>query len=151
MTEEKVHTVDEKSIVVVGGGISGLTSAIEAAEAGQPTVIVEKNSYLGGRVAQNYQYFPKMCPPTCGLEINFQRIRKMPSIRYYTQAEVAGVSGVRPQSPGKGGRYSRRSGSWTRAAELARSSSSRSPRCEPSSWASSTKSAEPGLSPHLAL
>lgn len=85
--------MDQKSIVVVGGGISGLTSAIEAAEAGQPVVIVEKNSYLGGRVAQNYQYFPKMCPPTCGLEINFQRIRKNPSIRYYTQAEVEKVSG----------------------------------------------------------
>jgi quinone-modifying oxidoreductase subunit QmoA len=93
MTEEKRHTVDEKSIVVVGGGISGLTTAIEAAEAGQPVVIVEKNTYLGGRVAQNYQYFPKMCPPTCGLEINFQRIRKNPSIRYFTQAEVTKVSG----------------------------------------------------------
>ena len=93
MTEEKVQTVDEKSIVVIGGGISGLTSAIEAAEAGRPVVIVEKNSYLGGRVAQNYQYFPKMCPPTCGLEINFQRIRKNPAIRYFTQAEVEKISG----------------------------------------------------------
>ncbi len=93
MTEEKRHTVDEKSIVVVGGGISGLTTAIEAAEAGQPVVIVEKNAYLGGRVAQNYQYFPKMCPPTCGLEINFQRIRKNPAIRYFTQAEVGKIAG----------------------------------------------------------
>jgi quinone-modifying oxidoreductase subunit QmoA len=93
MTEEKRHTVDEKSIVVVGGGISGLTTAIEAAEAGQPVVIVEKSAYLGGRVAQNYQYFPKMCPPTCGLEINFQRIRKNPSIRYFTQAEATRISG----------------------------------------------------------
>ena len=88
MTEEKVQTLDEKSIVVVGGGISGLTTAIEAAEAGQPVTIVEQNAYLGGRVAQNYQYFPKMCPPTCGLEINFQRIRKNPAIRYYTLEEV---------------------------------------------------------------
>jgi quinone-modifying oxidoreductase subunit QmoA len=96
MTEERGQPMDQKSIVVVGGGISGLTTALEAAEAGQPVVIVEKNEYLGGRVAQNYQYFPKMCPPNCGLEINFQRIRKNPAVRYYTQAEVAGVSG----SPG---------------------------------------------------
>ena len=93
MTEERGQPMDQKSIVVVGGGISGLTTALEAAEAGQPVVIVEKSTYLGGRVAQNYQYFPKMCPPTCGLEINFQRLRKNPSIRYYTQAEVEKVSG----------------------------------------------------------
>ncbi len=42
--------------------MSGLTAAIEAAEVGYEVVIVEKNAYLGGRVAQLYQYFPKLCP-----------------------------------------------------------------------------------------
>jgi quinone-modifying oxidoreductase subunit QmoA len=93
MTEENVQTVDEKAIVVIGGGISGLTTAVEAAEAGKQVVIVEKSSYLGGRVAQLYQYFPKMCPPTCGLEINFQRIKKKPDLRYYTLAEVEKIEG----------------------------------------------------------
>ena len=51
---------DKKSILIVGGGMSGLTSAIEAAEVGFDVVIVEKNPYLGGRVAQLYQYFPKL-------------------------------------------------------------------------------------------
>ena len=36
-------------ILVVGGGISGITAAIEAAEAGCEVVLVEKNAYLGGR------------------------------------------------------------------------------------------------------
>ena len=83
----------ENRVLVIGGGISGMTAAIEAAEAGMESVIVEKNAYLGGRVAQLYRYFPKLCPPYCGLEINFRRIKNNPRIKYYTQAEVVNISG----------------------------------------------------------
>lgn len=94
MTEQKAPV--SGSILVVGGGISGLTTAIEAAEVGYEVFLVEKNPYLGGRVAQLNQYFPKLCPPTCGLEINFRRIKDNPNIKILTLAEVSKVSG----SPG---------------------------------------------------
>ena len=86
-------TDQDKAIVVVGGGISGLTAALEAAETGQKVVLVEKNPHLGGRVAQLYNYFPKLCPPYCGLEINFRRIRSNANLTIYTLAEVTGVQG----------------------------------------------------------
>jgi quinone-modifying oxidoreductase subunit QmoA len=54
---------------------------------------MEKEAYLGGRVAQLNKYFPKLCPPACGLEINFQRIKKNPRIRFFTLAEVEKISG----------------------------------------------------------
>lgn len=82
------------SIMVVGGGIAGLTTAIEAAEVGYEVFLVEKNPYLGGRVAQLNQYFPKLCPPTCGLEINFRRIKDNPRIKVFTLAEVEKVDGT---------------------------------------------------------
>jgi len=82
-----------RSIVVIGGGIAGVTAALEAAEAGYDVTIVEKNPYLGGRVAQLYRYFPKLCPPYCGLEINFRRIKDNPRIRFHTMAEVERISG----------------------------------------------------------
>ncbi|MCP4114465.1 MAG: CoB--CoM heterodisulfide reductase iron-sulfur subunit A family protein [Desulfobacteraceae bacterium] len=81
------------SIMVVGGGISGLTTALEAAEVGYEVFIVEKEPSLGGRVSQLKQYFPKLCPPTCGLEINFKRIKDNPKITVLTMAEVDGVDG----------------------------------------------------------
>jgi len=84
---------NNKSILVVGGGISGLTAAVEAAEVGYDVYLVEKNASLGGRVAQNNQYFPKLCPPSCGLEINFRRIKDNPRIQYFTLAEVESISG----------------------------------------------------------
>ena len=73
---------DGKTILVIGGGMSGLTAAIEAAEAGNNAVIVEKTPFLGGRVAQLNKYFPKLCPPNCGLEINFKRIKNNADVTF---------------------------------------------------------------------
>jgi quinone-modifying oxidoreductase subunit QmoA len=98
MTEEQ-RTDDQAkmgSILVVGGGISGLTATLEAAEVGYEVFLVEQNPFLGGRVAQLKYYFPKLCPPTCGLEINFKRIKDNPKIKHLTLAEVESISG----SPG---------------------------------------------------
>ena len=83
----------ERSILVVGGGMSGLSAALEAAEAGFQVYIVEKEPYLGGRVARMNKYFPKLCPPNCGLEINFRRIKNNPLIRFFTMAEVEKIEG----------------------------------------------------------
>jgi len=93
MTADKSAPVSG-SILVVGGGISGLTTALEAAEVGYEVVLVEKNPYLGGRVAQLNQYFPKLCPPSCGLEINFRRIKDNPRIQVLTLAEVEKIDGT---------------------------------------------------------
>jgi quinone-modifying oxidoreductase subunit QmoA len=91
MTDE--HTPVSGGILVVGGGISGLTTALEAAEVGSDVFLVERNPYMGGRVAQLNQYFPKLCPPSCGLEINFKRIKNNRKIRMYNLTEVKNVSG----------------------------------------------------------
>jgi len=92
MTDERSTPV-AGGILVVGGGISGLTAALEAAEVGKDVFLVEKNPYLGGRVAQLNQYFPKLCPPSCGLEINFKRIKNNRKIRVYPMTEVTKVAG----------------------------------------------------------
>lgn len=82
-----------QTLLVVGGGISGLTTAVEAAEVGHNVLLVEKEPHLGGRVAQHHQYFPKLCSPSCGLEINYQRLKNNPRIRIMTLAEVASIQG----------------------------------------------------------
>ncbi len=82
-----------ETILVVGGGISGMTAALEAAECGKDVVLVEKSPTLGGRVSQLYKYFPKLCHPTCGMEINLKRLKAQKRIRVLTLAEVKSVSG----------------------------------------------------------
>jgi len=82
-----------ETILVVGGGISGMTAALEAAETGKRVVLVEQRPYLGGRTSQLYKYFPKMCHPTCGLEINQRRAKMNPNLTILTMAEVTGLEG----------------------------------------------------------
>ncbi len=81
------------TLLVVGGGISGMTASLEAAEAGRQVILVERSPTLGGRTALLYRYFPKMCHPTCGLEINLRRLRANRNVRVLTMAEVSAVSG----------------------------------------------------------
>ncbi len=51
-----------KNILVVGGGISGMTAAIESAKAGYPATIVEKSGQLGGVMAQLYKRVASKSP-----------------------------------------------------------------------------------------
>jgi quinone-modifying oxidoreductase, subunit QmoA len=81
------------SVLVVGGGMAGITAAIESAELGREVFMVERTPSLGGRVASMRQYFPKLCPPYCGLEINFRRIKENPAITVLTSAEVEKITG----------------------------------------------------------
>ena len=84
---------NQGKILVIGGGISGVTTAIEASEVGKDVILVEKTPTLGGRVSGFHQYFPKLCPPTCGLEINYKRLRANPHVQVYTNSEVISVTG----------------------------------------------------------
>ncbi|MDY0001156.1 MAG: FAD-dependent oxidoreductase [Polyangia bacterium] len=82
---------ERRTLLVVGGGMAGITAAVEAAEAGCTVHLVEREAYLGGRAVRHGQYFPKLCPPTCGMEINFKRIKNNPRIHVHTMAEVTEV------------------------------------------------------------
>jgi quinone-modifying oxidoreductase subunit QmoA len=86
--------MQQKHVLVVGGGISGITTALEIAEVGHNVTLIEKKPYLGGKVVQFSKYFPKLCPPQCGLEINFQRIRKNPRVEILTSSGVDSIDGT---------------------------------------------------------
>ena len=86
-------------VLVVGAGVAGLTAALEMAETGHEVVLAEREAVIGGRVARFHQYFPKLCPPTCGLEINARRLEENPRIRVLPSTSVT-------KSEWKNGRWS---------------------------------------------
>jgi quinone-modifying oxidoreductase subunit QmoA len=77
------------TLLVIGAGIAGVTAALEAAETGAEVVLVEREPFIGGRVIRSYNYFPKMCPPTCGMEINTRRLERNPRVKVLTSSRVS--------------------------------------------------------------
>jgi len=70
VTEAKFQTVPtpstdaeyNKDILVVGGGVSGMTAALEAAKAGYPVTIIEKTGGLGGNAGKAWKSIPSKAP-----------------------------------------------------------------------------------------
>ncbi len=89
-----------KKIMVVGGGLAGMTSAIEAATAGYEVVLVEKEDSLGGWLKNSYKIAPLNAPYTDLEETNLagriKEIEDNPNITVYTSASVEQTDG----SPG---------------------------------------------------
>ncbi len=79
---------DKASVLVIGAGISGITAALEIAETGKTCVLIEKEPWVGGRVLRLHKYFPKYCPPSCGMEINTKRLFQNPRISLLTNTTL---------------------------------------------------------------
>ncbi len=85
-----------KSALIVGGGVAGINAALDLAGTDTEVFLVEKKPFLGGKVAELHRYYPRMCPPSCGLELMFSRLESNPRIHVLTSSEIDTLSG----SPG---------------------------------------------------
>jgi len=84
-----------KEILVVGGGLTGMTSALEAAKAGYSVILVEKEAQLGGfqnKVGQ-IATFPYQDLQANPLETLIQSVTEHEKIKVYTGAQVEKSAG----------------------------------------------------------
>ncbi len=83
-----------RSVMVVGGGVAGIQSATDLAEQGFPTILVEKEAELGGRLARgNLKYlYPNFRLATEVLEEKIGRLKKS-GARILTSSQVEEVTG----------------------------------------------------------
>ncbi|UMZ75461.1 CoB--CoM heterodisulfide reductase iron-sulfur subunit A family protein [Natranaerofaba carboxydovora] len=82
-----------KRALVVGGGIAGIQSALDIAEAGYEVDLVENTPSLGGRMAQLDKTFPTLDCSACILTPKMVEASSHPNIRLLTYAEIEDVSG----------------------------------------------------------
>jgi quinone-modifying oxidoreductase subunit QmoB len=86
-----------RKLLVVGGGIAGLTAALEAAAAGYEVVLVEKEAQLGGFVATLKKRFPSSPPYTAsvkdGVAGKVQEALYNPKIQVLTSAKILKTEG----------------------------------------------------------
>lgn len=81
------------AIVVVGGGISGMQSALDAANSGFKVYLVEEKPSIGGVMAQLDKTFPTNDCSTCMISPKLIEVAKNPNIEILSYAEVVDVLG----------------------------------------------------------
>ncbi len=79
--------------LVVGGGIAGITAALEIADAGFPVHLVEREPSIGGHMAQFDKTFPTLDCAACILTPRMNEVGNHPNITLHTYSEVTDVSG----------------------------------------------------------
>ena len=87
-----------RRILVAGGGFSGLTAALAAAEAGYEAVIVEKEDHLGGHAAKLAKRVPfrepYREPMDTGIDVLLEKVRSHPKISLHLGSTIAETSGA---------------------------------------------------------
>ncbi|MBZ5639905.1 MAG: CoB--CoM heterodisulfide reductase iron-sulfur subunit A family protein [Acidobacteriia bacterium] len=79
--------------LVLGGGIAGLTAALELGESGQPVLLVEKTDHLGGNLARVDLTAPYLDSARDILRDRIARVMANPKIRVLLRAELTEFQG----------------------------------------------------------
>ncbi|MEE9401031.1 MAG: FAD-dependent oxidoreductase, partial [Dehalococcoidia bacterium] len=90
------ETID-KTILVVGGGITGITAALETAEAGYEVCLVEREPALGGWMVKLHKSYPKHAPyrdlEDTGIDAKIKQVDENQRIKVFTGAEIEKIEG----------------------------------------------------------
>jgi NADPH-dependent glutamate synthase beta subunit-like oxidoreductase/NAD-dependent dihydropyrimidine dehydrogenase PreA subunit len=82
-----------RAALIIGAGIAGIQSALDLAEAGFHVYLVERESSIGGRMAQLDKTFPTLDCSSCILTPKMADVSRNPNITLMTCTEVVGVEG----------------------------------------------------------
>ncbi len=82
-----------QKVLVLGGGPAGLAAARDLSQAGMPAVVVEKSSYLGGKLCQlpfmfQNETWPSTCESACTGPVHSAAAQHDPLVSVHTSAEV---------------------------------------------------------------
>lgn len=86
-----------RTVLVVGGGVTGITAALEAAEAGNPVILVEKAATLGGFAARAKMRLPAGPPYTYpvanDIADRIQAVLGNPNVQVFCSSQILKIEG----------------------------------------------------------
>ena len=82
-----------QSVLVVGGGIAGIHTALTLANAGKKVYLVEREPSIGGHMAMFDKTFPTLDCAACILTPKMTAVKSNPNITLWTYSEVISVEG----------------------------------------------------------
>ena len=80
-------------VMVIGGGIAGIQSALEMADTGRKVFLVERTPSIGGHMSQFDKTFPTLDCSACILTPKMDAVLQHPNIKLMTYCEVTEVAG----------------------------------------------------------
>ncbi len=83
----------KKSVLVIGGGIAGMQSALTAAEAGFKVYLIEREPSIGGHMSKFDKTFPTLDCAACIMTPKMVSVDQQPDIELITYSEVESVDG----------------------------------------------------------
>ncbi|MGQ9534852.1 MAG: NAD(P)-binding protein [bacterium] len=83
-----------KRALVIGGGIAGIQAALDIANAGIETILIEKSPSIGGRMAQLSETFPTLDCSQCILTPKMVEVVQNRNIKLMTYSEIEEVTGT---------------------------------------------------------
>lgn len=93
---EPLESISEKSsreMLIVGGGIAGITAALELGYLDYKVHVVERRPSIGGNMAKLTKVFPTLDCAQCILAPRMAEVGRNPNVHLLTYAEVQNVSG----------------------------------------------------------
>jgi len=97
LAEPHIEENINKTVLVIGGGVTGMTAAKEVANAGYNAIIVEKEAQLGGFMNKMHKKLPMSWPyanlEDTGVDAKIQEVTSDSNIKVYTSAEVDKIAG----------------------------------------------------------
>lgn len=89
----KMYSSINKNVLVIGGGIAGITAALNVAKAGFKVTLVEKYSTIGGNMARLDKTFPTLDCSSCILTPKMVEIHQNENVELLTYSEIDDVQG----------------------------------------------------------
>jgi heterodisulfide reductase subunit A2 len=82
-----------KTVLVLGGGIAGIQTSLDVANAGHKVILVEKQPSIGGHMSQLSETFPTLDCSQCILTPRMVEVAQNPNIELITYAELESLDG----------------------------------------------------------
>ncbi|MEM2386005.1 MAG: FAD-dependent oxidoreductase, partial [Candidatus Bathyarchaeia archaeon] len=90
---EMISEKGSREILIVGGGIAGITAALQLGYLGYKVHLVERKPSIGGNMAKLTKVFPTLDCAQCILTPRMAEVGRNPNVNLLTYAEVQDVSG----------------------------------------------------------
>ena len=90
---EAIAMAINRQVLVIGGGIAGITASLDLAEGGYKVILLERAAALGGHMVQLSRTFPDLDPAPEGLIAKALEVERNPRIDLHCFSELQDVKG----------------------------------------------------------